>query len=514
VPAELVPAMVGELALRRFRILERIGSGGMGVVYRAFDERLEREVAVKEIPGADSDRVLHEAKAAARLNHPSIATLYEFGAVGDDAILVSELANGEPLGELAAAGELTDREIAEVGLDVCAALAHAHQRGVVHRDVKPANVVVEVGGPRARAKLMDFGIAALADEARLTATGEVIGTLAYMAPERADGGGAGEAADVYSLALTLYECWTGVNPVAGATPAETARRIGGLVPSLATLRPDLPAPLRAAIDACLLADPLARPTTPELAEALRHELGGLESERLLAGTRRAADGHRHGSSRSARVALVLALAGGLWALAGPAGKPGLALVVGVLAAPGLLFTSSLEQAFVPLLAPLLGAVSLGLAYPAVAGRRGGGAERALLGGLGWFWLAAGSVALEIGPELGLGPGPRAGWMESPSAAAHGVLAPLLDPGSLAAALAFAAAAWAMGPILRAGHVALAFICALLWSAGLTAALRAAGDPATAANPLVAVVAVAAVIVLAHRERIARRHELLSLAGSS
>jgi hypothetical protein len=505
--------MVGELALRRFRILERIGSGGTGVVYRAFDERLEREVAVKAIPGADSDRVLREAKAAARLNHPAIVTLYEFGAIAGDAILVSELAGGVPLGDLAAAGDLTDREVAEVGLDVCAALAHAHQRGVVHRDVKPANIVVEVGGRRARAKLMDFGIAALADEARLTATGEVIGTLAYMAPERADGSGASEAADVYSLALTLYECWTGLNPIAGGTPAETARRIGGPLAPLGALRPDLPAPLRAAIDGCLLPDPLARPSTARLAEALAHELGGLESERLLAGTRRASEGRRPGAGRPARVAVALALAVGLWALAGPAGKPGLALVVGVLAAPGLLVPSSLEQALLPPLAPLLGAVSLGLAYPAIAGRRGGAGERALLGALGWWWLAATSVALEIGPSLGLGPGPRAGWMESASAATHGVLVPLLDPASLAAALAFAAATWAMGPILRAGHVALAFICAVLWSAGLTAALRAAGDPATAANPLVALVAVAAVIVLAHRERIARRHERLSLAGS-
>ena len=107
--------MVDELVLGRFRILERIGSGGMGVVYRAFDERLQREVAVKEIPGADSARVLREAKAAARLNHPGVVTLYEFGAYAESAILVSELAAGAPLSELASSGELTDRDVAEVG---------------------------------------------------------------------------------------------------------------------------------------------------------------------------------------------------------------------------------------------------------------------------------------------------------------------------------------------------------------------------------------------------------------
>ena len=493
--------------MHRFRILERIGSGGMGVVYRAFDERLQREVAVKEIPGADSDRVLREAKAAARLNHPAIATLYEFGADDGDAILVTELASGAPL------GELTDRDIAEAGLDVCAALAHAHERGVIHRDVKPSNVVVEVAGSRAHAKLMDFGIAALADEGRLTATGEVLGTLAYMAPEQAEGLEATEATDVYSLALTLYECWAGRNPIAARTPAETARRIGGALPPLGAERPDLPAALCDAIDDCLRADPGERPGTLELADVLAHELGGLDSERLLAGASGTAERRPRQGDRGLRIAVTLALAAGLWALAGPAGKPGLALVVGVLAVPGFLLASSLEQAFVPLLAPLLGAVSLGLAYPALAGRRGGGRERALLGALGWFWLASASLALSVGASLDLCPGPRPGWTESVSAAVHGVLAPLLDPASLAAALAFALAAWAMGPILRAGHVVLAFIWAVLWSAGLTAAIRAAGDPATAASPLVALVAVAALIALAHRERLARRQDRLSLAAS-
>jgi hypothetical protein len=193
--------------------------------------------------------------------------------------------------------------------------------------------------------------------------------------------------------------------------------------------------------------------------------------------------------------------------------PGLALVLAVLAVPGLIAASTVEQAFVPLLAPCLGAVSLGLVYPAIAGRRGGGGERAILGALGWCWLAAGSIALSVGPSLGLGPAPPPGWMGSATAAVEGVLAPLADPGSLAAMAIFALAAWAMGPILRAGHVALAFLWALLWSAGLTAALRATGDPATAASPLVAIVAVAGLIALGYRDQLARREERLPLAAS-
>ena len=207
--------MVGELVMGRFRVLDRVGSGGMGTVYRAFDERLQRQVAVKEIAGTDARRVLREAQAAARLNHPGIVTLYELGSEGDRALLVSELVEGTTLAELALSESLSDREAAEFGADICEALAHAHERGVIHRDVKPQNVIVRADdGVGRRAKLMDFGIASLAGAPALTATGEVVGTLAYMAPEQAEGEPANEPADTYSLALTLYELWAGTNPVA------------------------------------------------------------------------------------------------------------------------------------------------------------------------------------------------------------------------------------------------------------------------------------------------------------
>ena len=181
---------------------------------------------------------MREAQAAARLNHPAIVTLYELGEHDGHAVLVSELVPGETLAELEAAGDLCDRDVAEIVADLCEALVHAHDRGVVHRDIKPENVIVrELGGIGRRAKLMDFGIARIAGAPTLTAHGEVVGTLAYMSPEQAEGEIAGPPSDIYSLALTAYECWAGANPVAGHDPGRDraadrrARRAAALMPS-------------------------------------------------------------------------------------------------------------------------------------------------------------------------------------------------------------------------------------------------------------------------------------------
>ena len=218
--------MVGSLVLNRFLIERRIGSGGFGTVYEAWDGRLERPVAVKAIESAESrgsGRVLREAQAAARLNHPGIVTLYEMGEEDGNALLVTELVDGSTLAQLNREGALSDREVGEIAADLCEALDHAHCRAVVHRDIKPQNVLVtEDGEPRA--KLMDFGVARLVDGAALTAPGDVVGTLAYMAPEQAEGREAGPEADVYSLALMLYECWSGENPNRRTTPAATPAR--------------------------------------------------------------------------------------------------------------------------------------------------------------------------------------------------------------------------------------------------------------------------------------------------
>jgi serine/threonine protein kinase len=272
--------LVGSLVLNRFLIERRIGSGGFGVVYEAWDGRLERPVAVKAIESRGAElgrRVLREAQAAARLNHPGIVTLYEMGEEDGNALLVTELVDGSTLARLAREGELSDREIAEVGADLCEALDHAHSRGVVHRDIKPQNVQVTEGAEGdQRAKLMDFGIARLADGASLTAPGDVVGTLAYMSPEQAEGRPAGPEADVYSLALTLYECWSGENPHRRSSPAATARAIGARARPLRRLRPDLPRELTDTVDACLDPRPTHRPPLEELGEAIEDSLEHLD----------------------------------------------------------------------------------------------------------------------------------------------------------------------------------------------------------------------------------------------
>jgi serine/threonine-protein kinase len=269
--------VVGSLVLNRFLIERRIGSGGFGTVYEAWDGRLERPVAVKAIESAgscSSGRVLREAQAAARLNHPGIVTLYEMGEEDGNALLVTELVDGTTLAQLNRDGALSDREVGEIAADLCEALAHAHSRAVVHRDIKPQNVLVtEEGEPRA--KLMDFGVARLTDAAALTAPGDVVGTLAYMSPEQAEGNTAGPEADVYSLALMLYECWSGEHPTRRSTPAATVRAIGGRLRPLRRLRPDLPRELSEMLDACLQTRPDRRPTLEELGETIEDSLDQL-----------------------------------------------------------------------------------------------------------------------------------------------------------------------------------------------------------------------------------------------
>ncbi len=259
--------------LNRFLIERRIGSGGFGVVYEAWDGRLERSVAVKAIEsrGEAGRRVLREAQAAARLNHPGIVTLYEMGEEDGNALLVTELVDGATLDGLNGDGSLSDREIAEIGADLCEALDHAHSRSVIHRDIKPQNVLVTEGG-EPRAKLMDFGIARLTDGASLTAPGDVVGTLAYMSPEQAEGRTAGPEADIYSLALMLYECWSGENPNRRSNAAATARAIGARTRPLRRLRPDLPRDLAETVDGCLSPRPSHRPALEELGTAIEDSL--------------------------------------------------------------------------------------------------------------------------------------------------------------------------------------------------------------------------------------------------
>ncbi len=259
-----------ELVLGRYRLARRLGSGGMGTVWLAHDEKLERAVAVKRIGVEDPDvgkRAQREAKAAARLSHPGIVALYESGQDEDAVYLVSELVRGRTLARLMADGLLSDRDVVGIGVVLCEALGHAHQNGVVHRDVKPANVMVPDDG--GGAKLTDFGIAQLIGEDALTRTGDVVGTLAYMAPEQAEGRAVTWSADLYALGLVLYEALAGVNPVRGRTPASTIRRVGERLPALGRLRRDLPLELCAAIDVAVLPNAEQRGKLADLKRALK-----------------------------------------------------------------------------------------------------------------------------------------------------------------------------------------------------------------------------------------------------
>jgi eukaryotic-like serine/threonine-protein kinase len=308
-PTEALPGAPGpRLILGRYRLERRLGAGGFGVVWLAWDEKLEREVAVKAIPleNGGGERVEREARAAARLNHPGIVGIYELAHDEHDVYLVSELVRGRTLAELLRAGAVADRDVARIGMALCDALDHAHQRGVIHRDVKPQNVMV-VADPAAGAgfaKLADFGVAHVASGEALTRTGDVVGTLAYMAPEQAEGARTTPASDVYSLALSLYEAWTGSNPVRAGGPAATARRLGRPLPSLAATRRDLPLELCDAIDAALDIDPARRPVPAELradlaaAERRLQDEGGLvEPETLRRVGLPTTEGRRTGITR-------------------------------------------------------------------------------------------------------------------------------------------------------------------------------------------------------------------------
>jgi eukaryotic-like serine/threonine-protein kinase len=260
------------VALDRYRLQRRLGTGAFGTVWLARDERLERDVAVKILP---RERVIggrfeREARAAARLSHPAIVTLYEAAVDDEGAYLVSELVRGETLDALLEQGRLSDRDIIGIGLALCDALEHAHEQGVVHRDVKPSNVLVPEAPPTPAqvAKLTDFGVARVMGGDALTRTGDVLGTLAYMAPEQAEGLEAAEPADLYSLALVIYEALSGINPLASARPGRSPRRLGLYVPPLRRQRRDLPRHLAASIDLALRPRPRERGTLADLRAAL------------------------------------------------------------------------------------------------------------------------------------------------------------------------------------------------------------------------------------------------------
>ncbi len=438
--------------LDRYRLHRRLGAGAFGTVWAARDERLDRDVALKIVPRERivPGRFEREARAAARLSHPGIVTLYEAAVDDHDAYLVSELVHGATLDQLLDEGRLSDHDIVAIAISLCDALAHAHSQGVVHRDVKPSNILIPERPPSDthRAKLTDFGVARLIGGDALTNTGEVVGTAAYMAPEQAEGRDAGAAADLYSLALVTYEALTGVNPVRTGTAAVRARRLGAHLPPLRRQRRDLPPELGRAIDLALRPRARERGRLEELAAQLttsvqalddtpgivepgwtfrtRREERGLDAdaEPLQAGDLEAGE-HPTRPQRAlaagcaaiftawltshfltpsatppaATIAGLLVLAAprlgwaatsaGLALAAAASHRPGVGLLILIaVPVPAVLLPRRGTDWPVAALSPALGLIGLAGAWPALAARlKPSAARRAALGAVGWIWLS-------------------------------------------------------------------------------------------------------------------------------
>jgi hypothetical protein len=473
----------------RYELVGKIGSGGFAEVYEARDLSLDELVALKIIANGRtmSGRVVREVEAAAALSHPNIVALYDWFGDGERSILVWELVVGSSLDQLA--GELGDGDVAAVGAELYEGLAYAHSQWIVHRDVKPQNVML---GEDGHVKIMDFGIARMLDSDTLTEDGDVIGTVAYMSPEQAAGRRVGPPSDVYSAGVVLYELLAGENPLRGQTPAETMSNVAaGRLPSLGSLRPDLPDELIALVDDACALSPGDRPEAWEVGEALEDLLssGRLSARRLRQAQRLVRPLRRAGTvlERGGGAALaavtslvvlealpaypqswtlpIVALSTAAWAVAPQAG---LAWLLGVLAFPVLNVSLSVGAVYLacavalflltrarpivalwPALALVLAPFSLALLAPASAAVLG-----RVRGPLAAAWAAAGVfLYLEI-RDFATGPltlfvpraaaGARMAASGDPFTAASHLLGLLLSPPCLLQMAVWAGLAAAIG----------------------------------------------------------------------
>jgi len=273
------PGRIGR-SLGPYRLLEHIGGGGMGLVYRAEDTRLGRTVAVKLLaPELTRDprakaRFLQEARLASALDHPNICSIYEAGETEDlQLYLVMPCYEGETLRDRIERGPLPLPDVLDVARQIALGLAHAHRYGIVHRDVKPANVFLLADG---LVKILDFGVAKLAGGDGFTQTGTVVGTTAYMAPEQMRGDEVDARADLWSLGILIYQMTAGRRPFRGEPESAVRAAILDAAPEpLSQVRPEVPPDLARLVAGLLEKDPAARPVSAEaVAGALRHLAGG------------------------------------------------------------------------------------------------------------------------------------------------------------------------------------------------------------------------------------------------
>ena len=258
-------AMAPVVVAGRYRLDALAGRGGSAEVWRATDTALDRVVALKLVTGptdAGAARAGEEARTLARLSHPSLVPVYDAGSDDEGRPwVVMEFVEGETLGDALRRGPLPAAVAATTGRSVAEALEHVHAQGLVHRDVKPANVLIGVGG---RVRLTDFGIARLVDAARVTSTGLMIGTASYLAPEQVVGEPVGPPADVYALGLVLLETLTGEREYAGSTVEVALARLH----RQPVIPPTLPSGWGPLLTAMTAREPARRPTAGQVAQAL------------------------------------------------------------------------------------------------------------------------------------------------------------------------------------------------------------------------------------------------------
>src|ERR671915_760996 len=284
--AAVASLSASELVLGRYRPLQPLGSGGSGTVWLARDEQNGLDVALKIVAreGKAGTRAEREAEAAARLRHPRCLRAYAYDGDDRNVYIAYEYVPGRTMRDRIRARELTDADAVEVAAQLLEGLAHAHANGIVHRDVKPTNILV-ADGPELEIRLLDFGLAQFAEAETLTAAGDVPGTLAYISPERLAGEEASFGADIWAVGVLLWEALAGFHPFWASSPVETARRIDQGPPSLESLRPDLPKHLTDAVARATAVDPAKRPTAVQLAQRLRSALDDRARKRARAARR-------------------------------------------------------------------------------------------------------------------------------------------------------------------------------------------------------------------------------------